>query len=52
MEGQGRLFNPDNPPLAFPKDEAEEELDRLRAQMADYQLQRARAHNIGKHGAQ
>jgi hypothetical protein len=35
---QGRLFNPDNPPLAFPK--VNPELDKIKASLNDAQRQR------------
>lgn len=45
---QGRLFNPDNPPLAFPKEDAK--LDEIRNQLKEVQMDRIREHNVRKHG--
>lgn len=46
---QLRFFNPDNPPLAFSKEEGNAKLDQLKQQMRQAQLDRANAHNVKKH---
>ena len=46
---QGQLFDPDNAPLAFPKEDPQ--LEQLKAQMRATQLERIKAHNLAKHGA-
>jgi hypothetical protein len=46
---QARLFNPDNPPLAFSKEEGNVALKPLKEEMRRQQLGRAHRHNVEKH---
>jgi hypothetical protein len=46
---QGRLFNPDNPPLAFSKEEGEAGLAPIRAEVRRHQVSRMQRHNVEKH---
>lgn len=46
---QGRLFNPDNPPLAFSKEEGNTALRPIRAEARRHQVERMHQHNVEKH---
>lgn len=47
---QGRLFNPDNPPQSFTKDEINTRLDVIKARLKEHQLERVKIHNVRKRG--
>ena len=46
---QLQLFNPDNPPHGWSKDEANAKLEQVKARMRQVQIDRIKAHNVGKH---
>jgi hypothetical protein len=46
---QGRLFNPDNPPLAYSKEEGNRALRPIKAEARRHQEQRMQRHNVKKH---
>ncbi len=50
MANQKRLFNPDNPPLAFSKEEGNAQLERIKADLAHAQQIRINMHNVRKYG--
>jgi hypothetical protein len=47
---QGQLFDPENPPHAFSKEESNARLEEIKVGMRNAQLERVRARNEARHG--
>jgi len=47
---QGQLFDPDNPPLAFSKEESNARLEQIKQDMQKARLERCQARNAAKSG--